>query len=624
MAPNPHIKKACNAMKILGIQQAKVRPVLRKLRKTYDDNWDFIEDDNYSVLIEAILAPDDVQAIESKKEEKKETEDVAMNREKKKAREQAQLAVKDQEDDIEEDEAPLKRRFRGKRERGCDNNTSLSSTSKTPNKEDPKPQEEDEDGETTELPPLKRYFRRTGERGSATTVHNKASPSFSSAMSVEPKERPPVILLPAAPVVAENDSYAGALIIVDDEPFTDHKPMIPENCSARALEMRKSNMYVKKRDGETDVTHTLNDSTSKTASGMVKAGGESGAPAISNELVVVPESEISAHGWRAFSNTKDITVGTENIEIPWVNEVNGEVPSRFRYISQSVAFRDAAVKSSVSSFSDDLCCFSCIGDCLVSSATPCSCTIAYRVDGVLTEDFLEARISEARDQRKHDFHFCRECPLEKAKNEETLEPCKGHIKRKAIKECWITCGCDKICGNRLVQKGIHNKLEVFCTPNGKGWGLRTLERLPQGAFVCEYIGEILTIPELYQRSMKGESICPVMLDALWGSDESLEDNQSLCLDGTRYGNISRFLNHRCLDANLIEIPVHVETPDQHYYHLAFFTTRVIEAMEELTWDYGVDFNDEDCLMKPFDCVCGSRFCRNIKRSKKAKKVMNRA
>ncbi|CAN8324012.1 unnamed protein product [Cochlearia groenlandica] len=63
------------------------------------------------------------------------------------------------------------------------------------------------------------------------------------------------------------------------------------------------------------------------------------------------------------------------------------------------------------------------------------------------------------------------------------------------------------------QRGIYNKLEVFFTPSGKGWGLRTLERLPQGSFVCEYIGEILTIQELYQRSLEDELTSPVIFDA---------------------------------------------------------------------------------------------------------------
>ncbi|XP_024008310.1 probable inactive histone-lysine N-methyltransferase SUVR1 [Eutrema salsugineum] len=638
MAPDPRIKKACIAMKAFDIPESKVRPIIRQLRKSYDNKWNFIEQDNYRVLIDAIFDEEDVQATEKKKEEEKESNvcSLAMTRGKKRALEQTQLVVKDEEDDIEEEEFPLKRRLRRKRDGVCDNNTSIGigkPTSKKPNEEDrnleEEEEEEDEDDEKTEPPPLKRYSRRAGESGSARTVYNNTSPSFSTPMSVEPEELPPITLLPADPVVAEKASDSGALIVVKNEPFTDHKPIILENCSAPVLEMEKSNTDVEERDEETNVT--LNVTTamdvppSETVSDMIKVGDESGAADISMGLVIVPECEISADGWRAFSNTKDITGGEENIQIPWVNEINDEVPSRFRYIPHSFVFQDAAVKLfSVSSFSDDQSCFFCIGDCLDTSSTPCSCTTAYTVEGVLKEDVLEARISEARDQRKQVLQFCQECPLEKAKKEEILEPCKGHIKRKAIKECWIKCGCAKRCGNRLVQRGIHNKLEVFFTPNGKGWGVRTLERLAQGSFVCEYAGEILTITELYQRRSENELTSPVILDAHWGSEECLEDDKSLCLDGTGYGNISRFLNHRCLDANLIEIPVQVETPYQHYYRLAFFTTRDIEAMEELTWDYGIDFNDEDCLMKHFDCVCGSRFCRNIKQAKKAKKIMIRA
>ncbi|XP_022886764.1 uncharacterized protein LOC111402614 [Olea europaea var. sylvestris] len=46
---------------------------------------------------------------------------------------------------------------------------------------------------------------------------------------------------------------------------------------------------------------------------------------------------------------------------------------------------------------------------------------------------------------------------------------------------------------------------------------------------------------------------------------------------------SHFYFARFFDSNMVEIPVEVETPDQHYYHLAFFTTRKVKAMEELTW-----------------------------------------
>ncbi|KAL1188852.1 putative inactive histone-lysine N-methyltransferase SUVR1 [Cardamine amara subsp. amara] len=725
MAPNPKIKKACKAMEIFP--EAKVKSVLKTLLKTYFNKWDFIEDEGYKVLLDE----GDAQATENKKKaEKMKSKDVATNRGKRKAPELTQPLVEDEEEDRDEDEIPLKRRLRGKGERGCDNNGCSSVGTlmlQNPKEENPKPEEEEKDDGITELPPLKRYLRRNGKRVSAITMSNNTSPSCSSTMSIDFKELPPLLLLPAGPVQAERDSDAGALIILDAEPFTDHKPMTPGNSSALMLEMEKSKMRVEERDRETK--DSLNDTamdvppsaiggssehkfaaaalelasstsgeakiclsfapaTGETANlclpsmedlrrameekclrsykivhpdfsvlgfmkamcscyidlaknstnqsletetmcAVSKAGDESSADGTSMGLVVAPECEISADGWRAISNIKDIAVGEENTEIPWVNEINDEVPSRFHYMPQSFVFRDAAVKFSLSSFSDEQCCSTCIGDCL-ASAMPCNCAtaadngFAYTVDGLLKENFLEDRISEARDQRKQVLQFCAECPLEKAKKEEILEPCKGHLKRKAIKECWIRCGCTKRCGNRVVQRGIHNKLQVFFTQNGKGWGLRTLEKLPKGAFVCEYIGEILTIPELYQRSFEDKLTSPVLLDAHWGSEEGLENSKTLSLDGTRYGNISRFLNHRCVDANLIEIPVHVEAPDQHYYHLAFFTTRDVEAMEELSWDYGIDFDDDDHLMKPFDCLCGSRFCRNSKLSKKAKKVMNRA
>lgn len=89
---------------------------------------------------------------------------------------------------------------------------------------------------------------------------------------------------------------------------------------------------------------------------------------------------------------------------------------------------------------------------------------------------------------------------------------------------------------------------MFLTPEGKGWGLRTLEDLPKGVFVCEYVGEILTNAELYDRNMQrrssGKHMYPVLLDADWDSDGVLNDEEALCLDATSYGNIARFINHR--------------------------------------------------------------------------------
>ncbi|XP_015579282.1 probable inactive histone-lysine N-methyltransferase SUVR2 isoform X1 [Ricinus communis] len=350
----------------------------------------------------------------------------------------------------------------------------------------------------------------------------------------------------------------------------------------------------------------------------------------SHSLVVVPQHQLTSEEIRSIHDCNDITKGEELVEISWLNEINNECPSSFNYIPENLIFQDAHVKFTLSQIIAEDCCSTCIGDCL-SSTTVCVCAaetgdkFAYTSEGLLREDFLEDCISMTRDPHRQCLSYCKACPLERSKNEEILEPCKGHLKRKHIKECWRKCACHRLCGNRVVQRGMVCKLQVFFTPEGKGWGLRTLEKLPKGTFVCEYVGEILTNKELHERNMqriRGATsdfhTYPVLLDAYWCLKGAVKNEEALCLDATFYGNVARFINHRCLDANLIEIPVKMETPDHHYYHLAFFTTRDVDAMEELTWDYGIDFNDNDHPVEVFRCLCGSKFCRNMKRSNRSK------
>lgn len=344
-------------------------------------------------------------------------------------------------------------------------------------------------------------------------------------------------------------------------------------------------------------------------------------------LVVVQRCQSTPDGVRSIHDANDIAKGQEKVIISLVNEINNECPPSFHYIPQNAVFQNAYVNFSLARIGDDNCCATCLGDC-VSSSTTCACALqsggefAYTSEGLVKEELLNECISMNRDPQKHCLFYCSECPLERSKNEEILEPCKGHLVRKFIKECWWKCGCSKQCGNRVVQRGINRNLQVFMTPGGKGWGLRTLEDLPKGAFVCEYVGEVLTNAELYDRvsrsSNKDEHAYPVLLDADWASESDLKDEEALCLDATYFGNVARFINHRCFDSTLVEIPVEVETPDHHYYHLAFFTTRKVKALEELTWDYGIDFDDHEHPVKAFRCRCGSKFCRNIKRPSRSR------
>ncbi|KAK8285536.1 hypothetical protein V6Z12_D08G231500 [Gossypium hirsutum] len=723
MAPNPRVVQAFRTMKEIGISEEKVKPVLKKLLKLYDKNWELIESENYRVLADAIFEEEDSKVSEPKKS-----------------------TAHDQEDIDEEGSTPVElvrplKRARLKNQEGlatCSHTNGSSNVAGTLLKE-PKVEE-------NEIPPASLQHRSLQSNvGNIRTEimpaspgpvcpqppsHAPVSPHHSGRdkgkQIVEPRpnykgkepmsphvaskgkgpERASVALrikdpAPEPGIIPNNRvSATQALIIPKEEPFTDDMPqdevplavIQPDSLSGRdlpigdfsteksnwleppeslhAAEIAGSSASASGSERHTSCEHAtvpdeipsileiassqlgeegnempaldvLKKSPSRGDAEKNKENGCCEAAMMLNEsfdnhcsgngfvdnvgrkeLVVAPQHHLTSNELRRVLDASDITKGEENFEISWVNEINKEFPTPFQYISDNLVFQNAHVSFSLSRIGDERCCPTCLGDCLLSQK-PCVCAcqaggkFAYTPEGVIKEDFLEECISMTRDPQKQCLLNCTECPLERSKADDFPEPCKGHLQRKVIKECWIKCGCNKQCGNRVVQRGVNYKLQVFLTPDGKGWGLRTLENLPKGAFVCEFVGEILTIPEFYARNREKHT-SPVLLDAYWGLKGVPKDEEALCLDATCYGNVARFINHRCLDANLIEIPVEVETPDLHYYHLAFFTTREVHALEELTWDYGIDFDDLDHHVKTFQCRCGSKFCRNMKRSIRSK------
>ncbi|KAG2301896.1 hypothetical protein Bca52824_030547 [Brassica carinata] len=668
MAPNTHVKRAFKAMNDLGIADAQVKPVLKNLLILYDKNWELIAEDNYRALADAIFdtqettqATEEGKGKEKKKAEEAEASAAEVDRRKKKALESLE---EDEEDALDELEPPLKRlRRRGEGSSALNNSPSLKEH--TTDAEHGSPSvpiselentnghvEQPDGGETantfhgaTNDEDPRTTMVRYSEHRLGTTLEESSTLELASSETGGVK-----INLSFAPAIGGSNLRVPTMEelrrAMEDKCLRSYKILDPNFSVGRFmgdmvscfLELSKkaaaspspekspfltTNIDLLKKSAATNLPTNIDALKKSEAPMHVDSIGTNEEAGESMGLVVVPECQISADDFRLISSISDITLGKETVQIPWVNEFNSKVPPPFRYVAQSYVYLDAAVKFSLGNMGDDQRCSSCCGDCLAPSVA-CGCAgFAYTKDGLLEKEFLEECISEARDPQKHVLQYCKECPLEKAKKEEILEPCKGHLKRKVVKECWISCGCIENCGNRVVQHGIHNKLQVFFTPNGTGWGLRALEKLPKGAFVCEFAGEILTISELIQRSSEKLTF-PVILDAHWGSEEASGLDKALCLDGMHYGNISRFINHRCSDANLIDIPVHVENMDFNYYHLAFFTTRDIEAMEELTWDYGVEFNDHVYPTLPFHCQCGSEFCRNVKRISKSKKAKKRA
>ncbi|GIY26904.1 histone-lysine N-methyltransferase eggless [Caerostris extrusa] len=60
-----------------------------------------------------------------------------------------------------------------------------------------------------------------------------------------------------------------------------------------------------------------------------------------------------------------------------------------------------------------------------------------------------------------------------------------------IFECNSRCKCGIQCANRLVQNGLQVRLQMFKTYR-KGWGIRCLDDLDAGTFICIYAGQLLT------------------------------------------------------------------------------------------------------------------------------------
>ncbi|NXU93990.1 SETMR methyltransferase, partial [Xiphorhynchus elegans] len=187
---------------------------------------------------------------------------------------------------------------------------------------------------------------------------------------------------------------------------------------------------------------------------------------------------------------------------------------------------------------------------------------------------------------------------------------------RPVFECSALCPCGESCHNRVVQRGLQLRLQVFHTLR-KGWGVRTLQDIPRGSFVCEYAGEVLGPAEARSRVQAQSPEDPNYILAL---REHLHDGRVLetFVDPTHVGNVGRFLNHSC-EPNLFMVPVRV---DSMVPKLALFAATDIPAGEELSYDYSGRFHnpqgssrehkplEEDSrLRKP--CYCGSRTCASF-------------
>ncbi|GAA6227499.1 histone-lysine N-methyltransferase SETDB2-like [Lates japonicus] len=279
-------------------------------------------------------------------------------------------------------------------------------------------------------------------------------------------------------------------------------------------------------------------------------------------------------------------------------------------------------------------------------------------------------------------------------------------------ECGPWCSCDRArCQNRLVQRGIRVRLQVFQTED-RGWGVRCRDDLDRGTFVCIYAGVILRRvqtpaelppPKLTRADLPSDDEVEVVTE--WLAPPVLEGRSNLLetpppvspptspplhvpviqrpdtnttatppdrdkgptvlvggpepsspsagdqprpqeetvatttagpvhglngakaepnrprslkravkaddvyvLDASKEGNVSRFINHSCRP-NLFIQNVFTDSHDPAFPVIAFFTSRVVKAGTELTWNYSADARAASQQKQEVPCLCGSDGCQ---------------
>ncbi|KAJ1280652.1 hypothetical protein BS78_04G249300 [Paspalum vaginatum] len=176
-----------------------------------------------------------------------------------------------------------------------------------------------------------------------------------------------------------------------------------------------------------------------------------------------------------------------------------------------------------------------------------------------------------------------------------------------IYECNSSCTCDSSCQNKVLQKGLFVKLELFRTEN-KGWAIRAAEPIPHGTFVCEYMGEVVKVDEAMKSAERESNVgSSYLFDIASQIDRERVQTAGAVeymIDATRSGNVSRFINHSC-SPNLSTRLVLVESKDCQLAHIGLFANQDIAAGDELAYDYRQKLISGDGC----PCHCGATNCR---------------
>ncbi|KYM98922.1 PREDICTED: histone-lysine N-methyltransferase SETDB1 [Cyphomyrmex costatus] len=160
-------------------------------------------------------------------------------------------------------------------------------------------------------------------------------------------------------------------------------------------------------------------------------------------------------------NIKDLSYGVENVPIPCVNDLDYNQPDTIIYTTR----REPTEGVYLNLDPAFLCSCDCEDDC--QDKEKCQCWQLTIQGATLGGKMPNSAVG----------YIYKRLP----------EPVTT-----GIYECNSGCKCSvKTCLNRVVQHPLRLKLQVFKT-GPRGWGIRCLNDIPHGAFICIYAGRLLT------------------------------------------------------------------------------------------------------------------------------------
>ncbi|CAH8857214.1 unnamed protein product [Trichobilharzia szidati] len=182
------------------------------------------------------------------------------------------------------------------------------------------------------------------------------------------------------------------------------------------------------------------------------------ADLFSFDNTVVINQEFRAE--KTLTHIADLSYGKENVPVPCVNSVDNEVPGYIDYAPHRQPIGNVPLLKD----SKFLVCCDCTDNC--RDRNKCACQ-------QLTIEASSLTNPNGTVDSQAGYRYRR----------------LGQFTVGGIYECNSGCRCDRRCSNRVVQQGLWVRLQVFKTSR-KGWGVRALNAIPKGTFICTYAGAI--------------------------------------------------------------------------------------------------------------------------------------